>query len=65
MPQFLELGEGDCRRLVNINMIVVVEPRGPSATRLTLKNGQHLHFEIPFSDIALCVELAQIEEEDL
>lgn len=65
MPQFIELGEGDCRRLVNLNMIVVVEPRGPSSTRLTLKNGQHLTFELPFKDIALCIELSGIEEAEL
>lgn len=65
MPQFIELGEGDCRRLVNLDMLVVAEPRGQSETRLTLKNGQHLNFEVPFNDIALCIELAMIEEADL
>lgn len=62
---FIELGEGDCRRLVNLDMLVVAEPRGPTSTRLTLKNGQHLTFELPFKDIALCIELAGIEEQEL
>jgi hypothetical protein len=65
MAKFIELGEGDHRRLVNLEMVVVVEPRGHNVTRLTLKNGQHLTFDIPFQDIALCIELAEIEETDI